>query len=895
MAISETWLNPEIDSDLFKIEGYTFLRKDRGTRGGGVGLFIKNEIKYSILQTNNEIEQLWVSVKISNVMYLVGVIYRPPNLECNTFLNSFENTVVSELPNNFKNLYCLGDFNIDQLQLHNPATKLFTNTMDCLDIEQIIHEPTRTTASSSTLIDLILTTNPASILDKGVIAMHNLSDHDLVYCKINATIKSTNREIIYRDYKNFSHEYFNMHLHSLPIFHVTLIENLEEKVAFLNECLSDLYNTQIPEKKCTIKGPYTPWVTYNLKQIMKQRDKARNKYNKNKTAANWEYYKNIRNFTNIAVKREKKAYLNYKIQNGDISQTWAELKKINVIHNKKVNIPESLQNPDDINNFFINSVPKLQNIKKFDVIDFYNSNTKDNINSDFCFSPVDDSCVTKILSNISTKAAGDDGFNITFILLCCPYIVPIITHIVNYCLENSVFPNQWKIGIVKPIPKCNIVTEYKDLRPVCILPVLSKILEKIIESQLREHINDKQIIPLYQSGFRPHHSCLTALLNISDDIITSTDNGQITALILLDFSKAFDTLDHDILIAVLHFIGLTEKAISLLSNYLTGRRQRVVINNESSNILEVSSGVPQGSILGPLLYTVYTCNFFSYITYCRYHFYADDTQLYYSFDASDVQQASDNINLDLLSITQAAAEHSLTINSTKSALTVFGKKNVLGEVRNSINIRVGGNLLTAVNEVKNLGVIMDSDIKFKKQISEMIRKAYYNLKILYISKDMLNRKLRASLCESLVLSQFNYCDVLYGFCIDKQDCYRIQKVQNSCLRFIYGIKKWDHVSYKLKELNWLNMLDRRKYHSLCFFHRLILLKSPQYLYNKIRFRTDIHNINIRKKDMLSMPRHKSVLYQRSFSYNIVKLYNQIDKNMKLMPMSSFKKKVKQLF
>ena len=211
--------------------------------------------------------------------------------------------------------------------------------------------------------------------------------------------------------------------------------------------------------------------------------------------------------------------------------------------------------------------------------------------SDFCFTLVDDISVGEIVSKISSKAAGDDGFNITFIELCCLYILPIVTHIVNYCLENSVFPKSMENCHGKPFPKTNEANEFKDLRPISVLPVLSKISEKIIEIQLRDHINSKKIISPYQSGFRPQHSCLTALLNISDSIMLSTDKGQET--------------------------------INLLSNYLTGRRQRVVINSEFSHILEVSSGVPQGSILGPLLYSIYICNYFSYIIYCKCHFYAD--------------------------------------------------------------------------------------------------------------------------------------------------------------------------------------------------------------------------------------------------------------------------------
>lgn len=170
----------------------------------------------------------------------------------------------------------------------------------------------------------------------------------------------------------------------------------------------------------------------------------------------------------------------------------------------------------------------------------------------------------------------------------------------------------------------------------------------------------------------------------------------------------------------------------------------------------------------------------------------------------------------------------------------------------------------------------------------MIKKAYTNLKLLYGSRYLLNQKLKILLCDSLVLSQFNYADVVYHFCIDQNDSYRIQKIQNACLRFIYGLRKFNHISHKLQDTQWLNMKKRRVLHVLCFYHKLMLLKSPKYLFNKIRYRTDVHNLNVRHKGLLSMPRHATSLYQRSFSYNMVQYYNKLNDEFKAMSLNLFK-------
>lgn len=297
------------------------------------------------------------------------------------------------------------------------------------------------------------------------------------------------------------------------------------------------------------------------------------------------------------------------------------------------------------------------------------------------------------------------------------------------------------------------------------------------------------MLPLTQSGFRPGHSCCGALLNVTDDIITACDNGCLTVLVLLDYSKAFDTINHEILLSILKYLGLDNNSTLFFKNYLSNRKQRVVINHDVSNALEVRMGVPQGSILGPLLYIVYTSQLHRQIRNCKIQCYADDTQIYCSFPPSQVDENCEGINEDLSRIYEVSREHSLYLNPTKSVVMVFGGKRDREHVKNLINIEINDLALEKRDQVKNLGVMLDVNFRFKNHISNCVRKAYCKLKLLYSSRHLLNTKLKILLCDTLVLSQFNYCDVLYGPCLDQVEKQRIQKVQNSCLRFIYGIRR----------------------------------------------------------------------------------------------------------
>ena len=306
------------------------------------------------------------------------------------------------------------------------------------------------------------------------------------------------------------------------------------------------------------------------------------------------------------------------------------------------------------------------------------------------------------------------------IQLSCPFLLPYITHIINFCFEHSVFPKQWKEGRVTPIPKIDSPKEIKDLRPITVLPALSKVIERMIEGQLRNHLIKFDSLPLNQSGFRPGHSCGTALLNITDDIIQELDKKNVGALILLDYTKAFDMINHDILVAILHFIGLSQSAIMLFENYLNNRTQKVILCEETSESYNTARGVAQGSILGPLLYTVYTCNLPTTLNTCRYHMYADDTQLYHFFDRINIAAECQNINNDLEALVNLSLQHNLKINASKSSVIFFGdipEKDML--------IELGGEKLEVTSNAKNLGVFIDNQLRFTDHVSYLLKKSLW--------------------------------------------------------------------------------------------------------------------------------------------------------------------------
>lgn len=231
----------------------------------------------------------------------------------------------------------------------------------------------------------------------------------------------------------------------------------------------------------------------------------------------------------------------------------------------------------------------------------------------------------------------------------------------------------------------------------------------------------------------------------------------------------------------------------------------------------------------------------------------------------------------------------MKINCSKSNVIVFGTRYKRDSVLENVNILVKNERLELVNHVKSLGVVLDADLRFEKHVNNLIGRPYSTIKLIYGNRQFLSSDIKKLLCESLILSIFNYADILYGPCLTSQYKQKIQKVQNSCLRLIFGIRRRLPISHKLKEIGWLNMYNRRTLHAANTFHKIIVSKTPLYLYRKITYRTHVHNLNIRHKSILPPPPFRLELFRRCFSCHVCAIYNNVPNSLKSVSHEKFKK------
>nr|CAH7727550.1 unnamed protein product [Callosobruchus chinensis] len=876
-----------VTSDVLYIEGYSLIRKDREVgRGGGVLIYIKDSLKYQAIDVSGNIEQLFVKINCRDYNFVLGVAYKPPTVNYKYFINSLEVsfTIASTYS---ENILFLGDVNINFLSADSVATKYFNSMLTSLGLNQLVSEPTHITDHSTSLIDIVLTNN-VNFIDSTFVRASNFSLHECVGCNIKF-MKPRNepKYFTYRDFKNFDADSFHHDLSSSNLDHIFFVSDVDEKIKLFNSILTTLFEKHVPLKTIQITRRKAPWINDRIKMLMSERDKARAKLKRNKTDSNLKQYRDLRNRTNFEILKLKQEFFSKLSNVRDTKKVWNEFRQLNVNHTSSNHISDTFPDPDILNNHFVDSIPQSRRC------DLANNYYRDNriCHSEFRFKLVSELDIINVLQTIKNTAPGADDLGINLIKTCCPYILPYLVNIISSIMVISKFPNIWKRAHIIVIPKCREPKQLTDLRPISILCGLSKLAEKIFARQLSIYLKENNILPPTQSGFREGHSCTTALLNITDDIFHALDDGECMALIMLDFSRAFDTINHETLLAILKSCGLCAEPLSLFQSYLNNRCQAVKIGQKLSKPRLLASGVPQGSVLGPLLFSLYTSQFPKFIKYCSVHMYADDMQIYRSFPLGCLQVALSEINEDLNTLSSFSRMHSLNLNPNKSVALVFSKKTVRDYLYSNVSFQINGEEIQILEKSKNLGLILDNDLRFRDHVACNIRKAYTALQLLYPHRAYLPVEAKKILCETLVLSQFNFCSPVYGPCIDQDTLSRLQRVQNSCIRFIFGIRKYEHVSHKLKELKWLGMKDRLIVNALCLFHKILTFKTPLYLYNKISFNSSIHNVNTRNKNLLLAPCHKMTLFERGFSFNIYRLYNSVPDLFKTFNYHRFKQAV----
>lgn len=901
MAINETWLRAGEEKRAPAPPGYRLRHVPRDaaaagarSRGGGVGMYLRCGVTARRLQhpPAPSVEQMWLGFNINGLRVALGTAYRPPWLNVDTFLDALSDSITSFAIHDY--IVLLGDFNINLLNKQESSSKKLLGFLHYMHLTQYVQHPTHFTeySETETLIDVICCNKPVSNVT--VDHIPDLSSHAFLTCQLNIKkYKPAPKIIWYRPIKDINLIDFNNMINSI-IWEELRMGCVNDMVTKFNDCILNIFEIYAPLKSVYIKERTYPWITSNIKEMMRLRDEAHAKYRRTKLDSHKKYYKDLKSLVNVSLYHEQAAYYQQHI-NANINnprKLWKNIKNNLVdFKEKDTELPPHLADPSLINSHFLD-IPGNNNVDQ-SYISYLESNRFGT--SIFNLRPVSMTTIANIIKSITTNASGIDGISLDMVLLTLPGTLSLITSIVNESLHTGVFPELWKIATVRPIPKVTHPVSFKDLRPISILPFMSKIIEKVVCIQLIEYLEGSQILPVRQSGFRKGHSTASALLDVVDEILTSQDEGKGTILALLDFTRAFDSINTTILLSKLTFYGFSNSALKWFASYLTDRSQLVEIrapdgSSARSETLPLSRGVPQGSILGPVLYSIYSANIVDNIKHCKFHIYADDLQLFISFKPGDTQEAVGKLNEDLSRIAEWSKINSLVLNPTKSKFLVVGSKKRVNQIINfDPQVYIDGQNLEHVPEARNLGLLMDGALHFENHVLETARNCFYRLKVLYKARDYLSVDLRVKLCDSLILSKLNYSDVVYGNCLLARTKKVIQRVQNACARFCFPIPPRSHITPYLNNNKLLNMDARRRLHFATLLFGIIKFKQPKYLFEKLT----ISKRPIRGDFRLIFPRHSTAAFRGSFRYAATKCWNNLPPPIKeCNSVACFKQKLK---
>lgn len=401
------------------------------------------------------------------------------------------------------------------------------------------------------------------------------------------------------------------------------------------------------------------------------------------------------------------------------------------------------------------------------------------IQKSFYMAPTDPEEIKKIISNLKGKrSAGHDNISSNFIKQIKDAVIIPISILTNKSIESGYFPKSLKVAKVVPIFKNKNPELYTNYRPISLLPCISKILEKVIHTRLYHFVNSSGRFYDSQYSFRPNHSTVDAVTELTSVLLESLDTKKHVVTVFLDLSKAFDTINHKTLLHKLKYYGVRGRALDWFTSYLSGRKQYVTYDSVSSSIYEITCGVPQGSVLGPLLFILYTNDLPNSLEHSKCILFADDTTVYYS--STDIDDAIANINRDLESLTQWFRANKLSLNVNKTNYMIFTKTTT---PTSNYSVTIGSEKLNAVVETKFLGMIIDNKLTWGSHMEYCRKKMTSGLYAINSLKHILPKKYLKSIYYTLVHPYLNYGILLWGSTF-KTHTKKLQILQNKALRAI---------------------------------------------------------------------------------------------------------------
>ena len=913
IGLSETHLNSS-NFDLFNIDGYSYLSNYRTDRkGGGVSIYIKENFimkersDFNIME--EAVETIFIEIDKESLNtpknVIVGVIYRPPSQNINRCIDLLS-PILDRIKKEDKLCYLLGDYNINMFNIdtHEP-TSSFTDLLFSHCFIPLINRPTRITESTATLIDNIFTNNLDDCFhSKQGLIISNITDHYPVFTILKKNIKhDTPTVILKRCFTAKNKERFNQLLNDVDWSNIYAKNDVHSAYSsFLNVFL-EFYHTCFPMK--SFKTNYSnkkPWLTDGLKKSIKVKNKLyfqmlnhpSNKELKDKYSI---YKKLVRRL----LEQERKQFYDDQFSQfrNDSRKSWNVIKSI-INKKKKANvtscsflfndeiITDEKEISNKFNDFFINVGPNLANSINHSSHS-HKHYLKKTYTHSFFLKSISNNEVRKVISQLKNASPGYDEINADIVKCNNATLIGPLTHIFNLSFSSGEVPIQLKIANVIPLYKHDNPMFFTNYRPVSILPVFSKILERLMFNRLLEYLNKHNILHKLQFGFRPEHTTFDALIALVDYIVNAIEHGECVIGVFLDLSKAFDTVDHKILLDKLQYYGVRGTQLNWFSNYLSDRQQFTTFNNVTSCYKNIKCGVPQGSILGPLLFLIYL-NDIALISENVFTInFADDTSVF--IKGNNLHEMSMKMNDNLRQITEWLQTNKLSLNIKKSNFMIFKPKRTCNT---PVDIVMNNQRIEQVHSTKFLGVVLDCNLSWKNHIDYISKKVAKGIGVLSKCSKYLNLNTKRTLYYSFIFPHLIYCNHVWGNTFSSH-LYRLEILQKKAIRIVCAAPYLSHTSELFRKMSVLKIKEIHFYVVSIIMYKFVSKRSLPMYNNMFIFNSEIHNVNTRSLNKLHLPRVTTTLSKRFIKYHGSLIWNNISKyTNNVSNVYQFKKCIKKL-
>lgn len=752
---------------------------------------------------------------------------------------------------------------------------------------------------------MVLTNVPHKFSSLGVFC-NDLSDHCVVAVCRNAKIPKCKPHIVCkRNLKQFNEQAFHHDLSVVNWEKIGLLPDVELAWTYFKESFMEIVNKHAPLRKVRIKGRENPWFSQTLADNIHKRNRAWDKARQTDTSTDWSAFKQLRNKCTSLIKKAKSEYfLSVTTENlNDPQKFWKVIKSLSVnkmtqtfpkfVVKDSVSINDKTEILNCFNEHFL-SVGSL-----FDSAETFLTNSCPEFSmfsgDRFNFVPFSVYEVHKALKALDhRKPPGPDLMEPYFLKLAADYLAEPLSILFNLSIKTKEIPSVWKSAFVLPLLKGGDPSVLTNYRPISNLCVLSKIMESLVCDQLKEFLYSNDIVSKFQSGFRKKHSTNTATMKVINDIIMALDKKLYCASLFIDLSKAFDTVDHAVLKNRLLSLGLSEHAIAWFSNYLNNRTQCIKLEGLCSKFVAVHKGVPQGSVLGPLLFLLYINDLGQNVSDTNLHFYADDTVIYCY--GSSLTQAIETLQKAFVAFQHSLIQLKLVLNADKTKLMLFSKSKKVPEPIPVVST-LEGNVIEIVHEYKYLGVWIDDSFTFKPHIERLVKKLRLKLRFFFRNKQCFSFAVKKRLVTATFLSVLDYGDILY-MNASSSCLLMLDTMYHASLRFITNCRYLTHHCDLYLRVNWPSLAIRRQGHWYTFIYKAMLGLLPPYICTLVT-RTNSGSYSLRSNDqlLLSVPLVRTELGKKAFVHSAPFSWNLLQKDWKLTELLSlnvFKTKLKGL-